>query len=719
MTEEEYGPSGDAAGAALLVRSGADVQDEAGDALDDLVAYLDVVFGDGIGYASVALGMTPRVTESGSYQTDLASNQQVFEWPFDAEKALEWMSGADCDVFVCPYLLTGTKRTKGASEASSRLHVHADVDFKGDGALEVDAVKLIPGAIAVESGSPGNAHVYVLLTESVSLPNHERLCRALGARCGTKDTSKVSDNDLLRPPGTCNYKPTVMDGGGRPPSPVRWLVRPSGRRCSPRELAELLGVELVESQEVDVAVPPLMASPPVGSEVREVPYLDVRYPGVCEALERVTEDRSAETMRIVSTCRAAGLTLPETRWVVASRPDLVERLDERHDDDVARCWGRAGGDEIVDGDRRGSAKLLYTDVDSMLDGSLPPSPKPDVLHRTDDAALFYRSEVNMVFGDPEHGKTWVVLAACAEALKNGERVLVADLDHNGPSATINRLVLLGAPEEALRDQSTFRHCQPAEVADVKQMVEDCKRWCPDLVVVDSTGELLPLFKANSDNADDFTRVHNAVLQPLADTGAAVLLVDHLAKNRASRDYGPGGSMAKRRTVGGCSIRVVRERAYTLSDGGASALWVNKDRHGGVRERSTPAASGKDEQLVGTFLLSSIGGAGGVSWQVLPGPSTATQSGEAAKFRPTALMERASREVERAPGKLTKNKLALAVGGRKASTLFGIDVLEKEGFIKCERQGRYDYYVPITPYRESEDLTGQVAAAEQSNEHTHD
>ncbi|MGB0972436.1 MAG: hypothetical protein ACPGVG_15980 [Mycobacterium sp.] len=39
--------------------------------------------------------------------------------------------------------------------------------------------------------------------------------------------SKISDNDLQRPPGTLNHKPTMA--GGEPTS-VRWLIEPDGTR---------------------------------------------------------------------------------------------------------------------------------------------------------------------------------------------------------------------------------------------------------------------------------------------------------------------------------------------------------------------------------------------------------------------------------------------------------------------------------------------------------
>lgn len=76
-------------------------------------------------------------------------------------------------------------------------------------------------------------------------------------------------------------------------------------------------------------------------------------------------------------------------------------------------------------------------------------------------------------------------------------------------------------------------------------------------------------------------------------------------------------MAKRRTVGGLSVRVVRERPFTRSEGGSAVLWVNKDRHGGVRDHCLPVRPGKDEQLAGTFVLGAVDDDGVAPWQVVP------------------------------------------------------------------------------------------------------
>ncbi len=255
--------------------------------------------------------------------------------------------------------------------------------------------------------------------------------------------------------------------------------------------------------------------------------------------------------------------------------------------------------------------VRYVDVAALLDGTLPEPPAPDLLRRSDSNALFYAGQVNLLFGDPESGKTWVALAAVEEALREGRTALVVDLDHNGPAATLSRLVALGAPVVALRDPSRFLYCEPDDRIEMAGVVAHMAKWHPGVAVVDSIGELLPLFGSSSNSADEFTTVHTRVLKPLARSGAAVLAVDHLAKGQDSRAHGPGGTAAKRRAIGGVSVRVKVKDAFTPGHGGAAYLSVNKDRHGGLRAH---CPTGDREPLAGVFKLNAFAD-GVLTWTV--------------------------------------------------------------------------------------------------------
>lgn len=258
-------------------------------------------------------------------------------------------------------------------------------------------------------------------------------------------------------------------------------------------------------------------------------------------------------------------------------------------------------------------KPLYLDVSALLDGTMPEPPEPALGRRTDGHALFYAGQVNWVFGDPESGKSWLCLVCVVEALRTGRRVLVIDLDHNGGPATIRRLIDLGAPLDGIRDAGKFRYCEPEDRIELRQVVEDSKIWRPAVAIVDSIGELLPLCGSNSNSADEFTMVHSTVLKPLAKAGAAVLAVDHLAKSADSRAAGPGGSAAKRRAIGGVSIRVKVRQPFTPGHGGTATLVVNKDRHGGLRAH---CPVGDREPVAGTFKLLAFK-EGVLEWAIYP------------------------------------------------------------------------------------------------------
>lgn len=241
----------------------------------------------------------------------------------------------------------------------------------------------------------------------------------------------------------------------------------------------------------------------------------------------------------------------------------------------------------------------YGDVAALLSGDLPPAPTPDVLTRTDGVGLFYSGQVNILFGDPETGKTFVALAAAAEAVNDGLKAAVLDLDHNGMSAIVSRLIGLGADKDALADLDIFRYKEPDDGLDLTHTAADLQHWKPDVVIVDSIGELLPMYGLNSNSPDDFTLAHTKALKPLAMSGAAVIAIDHLAKNPESKAQGPTGTGAKKRAAGGVMLRVTSKEKFTPGKGGSSYLNITKDRHGGLRAESP---TGDGEPLAGTFRM---------------------------------------------------------------------------------------------------------------------
>lgn len=242
---------------------------------------------------------------------------------------------------------------------------------------------------------------------------------------------------------------------------------------------------------------------------------------------------------------------------------------------------------------------MYVDVAALIAGGVH-VPEPDTLALDAGGHLFYSGEFNLIHGDPESGKTWLCMTAVAAALAAGGKAAIIDLDHNGAHSIINRLQQLGVRNDVLGDQDRFRLAEADTAGELQQVITDLCQFEPNVVTIDSLGEVLPLFGANSNNADDFTRVHAAVISPLAKAGVAVLAVDHLPKNADSRQFGPTGTNAKNRAVGGTSVRVTNSRPFVPGHGGAATLELFKDRHGGIRQ-NLPTPNGS-KSVIGTFRL---------------------------------------------------------------------------------------------------------------------
>lgn len=254
---------------------------------------------------------------------------------------------------------------------------------------------------------------------------------------------------------------------------------------------------------------------------------------------------------------------------------------------------------------------LFVDVAALLSGGLPEPPQPIVLTRLDGQPLLYPGQVNIVFGDPESGKSWLCYAAAAEALAAVRRVLIIDADHNGAAQILSRLVALGVSPTVLANAELFRLAEPEDGEHLLAVVAEGRAWRPAVAIADSIGEIVPMLGYSSNSPDEYTRAHRQVLTALARAGAVVLGLDHLPKNDDARRHGQTGTLAKRRAVGGVSLRVTLREPFAPGRGGAAALSIAKDRPGTVRAVCPVVGT---EQPAGIFVLEPTPD-GGLRWYI--------------------------------------------------------------------------------------------------------
>jgi len=327
----------------------------------------------------------------------------------------------------------------------------------------------------------------------------------------------------------------------------------------------------------------------------------------------------------------------------------------------------------------------YADVAALIEAGVERRVPDAGGVRSDGARLSYRGAVNGLVGPPESGKTLVAIAQACDDMKAGARVLHIDADHNGAEATISHyLAADGIEADTLSDRESFRYVDVRSADHLRRIVAAAAEWRPTLVVVDSVGEIVPLFGGDSNSNDDYRRIHREVLSPLADLGAAVLVLDHVTKEEGRGGYAIGAG-AKKAAIDGSYLAVVNVEPFVPGLGGAAALTILKDRHGGLRAAS-PAGKGPTAAV---FRLDSRGGV--TSWEFHPGRDASDRADEQAEadvafvlsLEPFPASRSALQAALRASqGKGWRNDRATAAldaarARREAPTTFPIDPTQKE------------------------------------------
>lgn len=455
----------------------------------DLTDYFVALYGDTTGRLHIAVGDGPH-WRNDKYRHDTWT-QSHFAYPGEADLAVREMlrAATTADAYCCVSLMHADKRAQGAAVA--RMNIHADLDNGRYDESKVTAV----GGWAVASGTTGNAHVHVSLTESVPPKLHRALCRALSGYLGAVDP-KITDNDLLRPPGTYNHKLSALGAGD--PTPVEFLIRPNGR-VEPATLCRLLGVDLDQ---------PTSSSDTTDAKDTTKVDLD-RHPSVKAALAVVSSppDRSTDTMRVVAACYDAGLTLPQTRWVVNTRADLAERIGDRNDDDVQTCWRK------IDDEARAQ---VQDDLDSdpvPLTNRVPIPPFPvDALPKT--IADMVAAVAEHTQTDPAMAATSAIstLAACV-----GGRVEI-EVRHGWTEPLCLHTASVSAPGErkSAVQAAMVKPVYAAERKLVDKVTPDHRDAVTRRDVALKSAERLRNAAAKTDDPDEQGRLTNAAVFAMAE-----------------------------------------------------------------------------------------------------------------------------------------------------------------------------------------------------------
>ena len=204
--------------------------------------------------------------------------------------------------------------------------------------------------------------------------------------------------------------------------------------------------------------------------------------------------------------------------------------------------------------------------------------RPELFRRSDGVPILYAGAVHALYGEPGTGKSWVALAAVADVLSHGGRVVVVDYE-SGPAPVAGRLRALGCNSKLVTQGLVYLRPDGAlglaEVDHLRELVAEGA----GLIVVDSQAEALAAAALDENAAGDVTRWSDAVVRPLARDGAAVLIVDHVAKAADGRGRWARGSGAKLAAIDGAAFVLRPGRPFSRRGSGSAELVIGKDREG--------------------------------------------------------------------------------------------------------------------------------------------
>lgn len=279
------------------------------------------------------------------------------------------------------------------------------------------------------------------------------------------------------------------------------------------------------------------------------------------------------------------------------------------------------------------------------------------------------------------GKSLAALIIAVTVVEHGGTVIVLDVE-NGADEYARRLAdilrvrdhngrLAGACQQRLRYHEWPRFSLAWKPDTWAEAIDGA-----DLVIFDSSRLALSSVGLAEDSNDDYSHFVSALVVPLARAGATTMILDNTG--HADTDRARGAS----------SKADLNEVVYTLKAGAP----FDRDQAGHLRlVRTRSRFSGLPRELhihVGADTYTA--------------PVVADSEHTTTAFRPTHLMETASRVIEETPG-LSRNAVIAAVGGKKDYAAQAVALLVAEGYVVIESQrGQANLHSSVKPFREAED-----------------
>ena len=217
------------------------------------------------------------------------------------------------------------------------------------------------------------------------------------------------------------------------------------------------------------------------------------------------------------------------------------------------------------------------DLTAVLDRTYEP-PMPVVGCRDDGKGLFYPGRQHAVAAETESGKTWLALQASMTEISRGNNVLYADFEDD-EGGIVTRLMSMGADTADIRDHFAYvRPEEPVSPDSLNRLLE-CR---PALVILDGITEAMSLHGMDLKDNDAYSRFGRMLPRKCARACAAVVMMDHVVKNREARGGYAIGAVHKLNGLNGAMFIIENTDPFGIGLAGRSRVLIRKDRPGQLR-----------------------------------------------------------------------------------------------------------------------------------------
>jgi len=445
---------------------------------------------------------------------------------------------------------------------------------------------------------------------------------------------------------------------------------------------------------------------------------EVGEPYVKSMTDHACEDRDLKTNLAIVTELAA------KRASISAAHALASAVLNGSDETVAF-------DKLIEVQNKTVKSNDFADLEDITERILSGNYKhiePTILRRTDGQCLIYPSKLSWLAAPPESQKSFIALYACVQQMMEGKPVVFVDFEDN-PETAIDRLIKIAVGEQldnlnetvrtwcygpayadGSRDKSKklFYYMQASRAFDIRMRSKILQiiRKGAGLVVIDGCAVALSLSGLDENVNGDVNKWISAVSYPLTSAGAAVLVIDHVAKTQsvgggAYANRSARGAGSKLASVSGTSLLAEVRQSPSAFSGGEIELILGKDRPGRVR----CFRKGQNKRVAGVLITTPMTeGREGIQMRILPADEVVKQAEE--KRYDLVCAEHISKIVKEL-GPISKTEIRKVLkeradakgttGFRTETTVSAMKFLADNSYVRVEKNERQEMLISLVPY----------------------